>query len=718
MKKQFTKITTLALVFSSFAVFSQERVRPCATDEAMNKVLNNPKFKKEFDAAQAQLRKSAALNAGNKSAAAAFEYTVPVVFHVLYECNSSNVSDATLIQALKEVNDDYSRKAADTNLIATAFKNSFIPADIKFMLAKKDPFGNCTNGIVRHYDAKTNWDQNAADPNSFTGALYWSYTWDASKYLNIYIVSQIIDPSSVGITVGYTYRPGNFSSGKPFDAIVYNMNYLTGTKSVGAPNSRSLSHEIGHWLNLSHTWGGNNSPGQGCTGDDGIADTPLTKGEFGGCPSSTVSTCTQTNPAMVGLNNVQNIMNYSDCPRNFTSGQITEMRNTLANNVNNRNNLSTLPNLALTGVDGPGMCNPVPEFFSSNCSYTVCAGGSLTMKDLSNSSVTAVSWSADNGAVIASPAATLTSIMFPNAGTSNVVLSATNSQGTVTKSRAITVVDNTPAFGPVDFESFEIPGIPANWSVNNVNNDVITWEQTQAAAYDQSTSYMIKGLTNPGGNSDILQMPIMDVLNNQSNILEFAYAYRQSTSNQNDVLRIEGSKDCGGSWQTIYAMSANVMQNGSGGVGALDFVPEPYEWKTYVISSHPQWTQFKNSASVMVRFNFIQGTAGSGNNIYVDAINWYSTTGVNELTKSIRFNLYPNPTNGEASVGFNLNDPATVKLSVVDISGREVLPATEKNYPAGEQTITVNKNNTLAKGIYFVNFSCNGAKMSGKLVIN
>ncbi len=716
MKKQLTKISTLAFALFSFAAFSQDKIQPCNTYEAMEQHFkDDPQARKNYEAAQEELRLQYQNSASRP--ASAFEYTVPVVFHVLYECGGPTITDATIIQALAEVNSDYARKGADTNLIVQPFKSSYINSDIKFILAKKDPQGNCINGIVRHDDAKTHWSQTLANGSTSNG--YWAYTWDPTKYLNVYVVAEIVPQGTVtggGIIVGYTFRPGTWATGNSHDAIVYNMNYLSGGGNT--PKTRSLSHEIGHWLSLAHTWGNSNNPQIAC-GDDGISDTPITKGEFGGCASSTVSACTQTLSSMNGLNNVQNIMNYSDCPRNFTSGQINNMRNTLAGNVSGRNNLYTSTNIAFTDVNNTGLCRPKAEFFSSNCSYTVCAGSSLTMKDLSfNGTITTTQWAADNGAVIASPGATLTSIMFPTIGTSNVTITVTNPQGSDTKVRTVTVIDNTVGFGPVAMESFENPGVPPNWSVVNEDNDAVTWTQTSNAAYDQTNSYMIAGATNQPGNSDILQMPIMDVFNNQGNILEFAYAYRQQTPNQNDVLKIEGSKDCGGTWQTIYTLNANAMQNGSGGISTDDFIPITSEWKVYQISSHPNWQSYKTSSSVMVRFNFIEGTNGYGNNMYIDAVNFFGTTGVNELTKSIRFNLYPNPTTGETNVNFNLSDAAKIKVTVLDIMGREVLPATENNYAAGEQFITVNKNNTLAKGVYFINLTYNGAKMSSKLVIN
>ena len=164
-------------------------------------------------------------------------------------------------------------------------------------------------------------------------------------------------------------------------------------------------------------------------------------------------------------------------------------------------------------------------------------------------------------------------------------------------------------------------------------------------------------------------------------------------------------------------MSAALMAANSGGVSADPFYPATNEWKVYPISTHPGWSAYKNSASVLIRFNFIEGTGGNGNNIYIDAVNFYSLTGENELTKSILLNLYPNPTNGETNLNFSLNDAANVKINVLDVMGREVLPIIENHYGPGEQTLIINKDNSLAPGIYFVNLSLNGAKMSSKLII-
>ncbi|KAM0331392.1 hypothetical protein ACHAQA_003065 [Verticillium albo-atrum] len=81
---------------------------------------------------------------------------------------------------------------------------------------------------------------------------------------------------------------------------------------------RTATHEIGHWLDLFHTFDG----GCGCVGDL-IHDTPPMLNATGGCPIGK-DTC----PDRPGLDPIHNFMDYSDdaCMEEFTPGQNFRMR--------------------------------------------------------------------------------------------------------------------------------------------------------------------------------------------------------------------------------------------------------------------------------------------------------------------------------------------------------------------------------------------------------
>ncbi|MGZ4042913.1 MAG: M43 family zinc metalloprotease [Bacteroidia bacterium] len=727
MKKQLSTIAMSLALMGSFMGFSQsQNIQPCNTYAAMEEYFaTHPEARVAYEKEQAKLQKSYLEIEQNQTSAktAAVQYTIPIVFHILHLGGAENITDAQCMAAVAQMNKDYNRLGSDTGTIFAPFKSSYISSDIKFMLAHKDPNGNCTSGIEHIYDARTNWSQSTAGSSS---AYYNGIAWDPTKYLNVIIVKQIVPTGTVtggGIIVGYTYIPGTFPNTDLRNSIIYNYGFLSGL------NARSLSHEAGHWLSLKHTFGNTNNPGVQCgsiAGGDGIADTPDTKGNFSTCPASstnTAYTCTSPNPTNSAnyYQNVENIMDYSSCPKNFTTGQTNAMRNCLQSTVGGRNNVVSAANLTATDVNGLGNCAPIAEFLSTTNSYTVCAGGSLNLKDFSyNGTITSYSWSATSGVNFAAPTASYTGATFTTAGTVSVTLVVTGPDGTSSKTRSVLVINaGTPISSPYS-ESFEGTGNPpSGWSIVNPDNGT-TWAQTNSAAYTGVNSYYIDGFNDPAGQTDYLYMPTIDILNHPNDTLTFKYAYaRYSTSNA-DVFKVQASKDCGGTWGDIYAPSTAGMASASGGVSTVPFSPSLSQWVHINLTNFPNWSSFAGYSSVWIRFAFTESTNFSGgNNFYLDDINFSgsSSVGMKELAKSVSFGLYPNPTGGEAVVKFRLDDASNIKVEVMDVVGKRVIPSTESNYTTGEHSITLNTNKTLSKGIYFVCLSVNGAKITKKLII-
>ena len=125
---------------------------------------------------------------------------------------------------------------------------------------------------------------------------------------------------------------------------------------------RTLTHELGHYLNLDHIWG------NGCGSDDSIADTPDSSEEYYGCPSGYPSTCNSTDMYMNYMDYVNDLCMYM-----FSAGQATVMENYIAldlgNVVTNGAIVCAQPtctdgiqNGDETDVDcGGSTCDPCPE---------------------------------------------------------------------------------------------------------------------------------------------------------------------------------------------------------------------------------------------------------------------------------------------------------------------------------------------------------------------
>ena len=105
------------------------------------------------------------------------------------------------------------------------------------------------------------------------------------------------------------------------DGVAVNAHHFGETGREGPYSlGRTLTHELGHFLGLYHTWGPNDHDADGCELDDFCTDTPPTRARLSGC--SPQLACDGT-PAMI-----ENYMDYTDdaCMNIFTLEQINRMR--------------------------------------------------------------------------------------------------------------------------------------------------------------------------------------------------------------------------------------------------------------------------------------------------------------------------------------------------------------------------------------------------------
>lgn len=715
MKKQFLTLLGSSLFLAGFA---QEHgtLHPCNTYQAMEEAFKaDPELKLRYEKSQAEfeIAYQAAL-ANNQSAqrVAATTYSIPVVFHIM---GPQNISDQLIIDAIAQVNMDYSRTSADTASVYPTFKAIYKPADMVFVLAKKDPNGNCTNGIIRHDNESIYWNQNGGAYNySGTG----TGRWPRDKYLNVYIVnciygSNVTCPTSSGTYIGgYTYLPGS-SPGANSDAIVYRASELPGL------SARALSHEIGHWFNLSHTFGSTNSPGSVC-GDDGVSDTPPTKGVLSQCPASNANTCSGSG----NLWNVQNFMDYSSCPKNFTQNQVARMRLAAEANINNSNrkNLWSPANLLATGLTTGYTCAPVADF-DANKKY-VCAGNTITFTNESQlGSSGSIAWTFQGGSP-ATSTANAPVVTYATPGTYSVSLVATNPTGNNTKTQTsyITVVQGAGGLLVPNTYDFETgTAIPAGISVTNNNAGSVAWAVNPSTGGNNTTQSIFlnnSSQASSGGHVDIFETPIYNFSNTTNTTFSYYYAYSKKVAAQADTFKVQYSLDCGGSWTNVPGVpNANSMASASGGVQAASFSPTSAQWKQVSVPS-TLLTALNNKASVKFRFWFkSDAAAGSSNNVFIDQINLSGSVSLNELERTLDMMIYPNPTNGSSTIDFSNVSGAKIKVSVMDIVGRVVEESDNFNTNGNRASYIINKNGTLAKGVYVINMYAGDQKVSKKLII-
>ncbi len=409
-------------------------------------------------------------------------------------------------------------------------------------------------------------------------------------------------------------------------------------------------------------------------------------------------------------------MDYSSCPKNFTTGQTNRMQTALNSATSGRNNLWTGANLTATGVNDTSTCKPMA--YGYPMSFTVCTGSSLTVKDQSyNAPVASWLWAGTGGATFANPSASVTTVTFTTAGVQTVSLTASNFAGNSIYTFTVKVINGTPNITGAYIESFETstpgPVLPSNWTaINTVNG----WDVYTGGGATGSNAMYINGSMESPSAVETLETPSYDFLNNSGATFTFKYAYAQKTSSYADKLVVQASSNCGGTWTNIYQPSGSTLSSGSGGVMSSTFYPTPTQFKLYTLTASPAFNPFKTQPNVRIRFVFNEdATNGFGNNFYLDDINFSIPTGINELTQSISFNVVPNPNNGNFDINFTLSNTAQIKYQITDLLGKAVYHAPMQNYSAGENKINIDIT-SFPTGIYFLQFEMNGQKMARKII--
>ena len=233
--------------------------------------------------------------------------TIPVVVHILYNTNAENISDAQVQSQIDVLNADYQKQNADTAEIPSYYRSLAANCGFRFGLALADTNGQATTGIIHKHTSNSYFTINDDIKSSATGG---DDGWDRDRYLNIWV------GNLTGDILGYSSVVGG---AKATDGVVV-LNTAFGTMGTAAAPfnlGRTAVHEVGHWLNMIHTWGDDSC------GTDLVADTPPQQGPTYGDPSGIILSCGNTPYG----NLYQDYMDFTDDigMHLFTNGQKARM---------------------------------------------------------------------------------------------------------------------------------------------------------------------------------------------------------------------------------------------------------------------------------------------------------------------------------------------------------------------------------------------------------
>jgi hypothetical protein len=271
------------------------------------------------------------------------------------------------------------------------------------------------------------------------------------------------------------------------------------------------------------------------------------------------------------------------------------------------------------------------------------------------------------------------------------------------------------------FESFENhTSFVSNdqWSAASPGNG-LAFVVSEDAALSGTKSAKLRNFTQFGNFEDELISGPVDLSTlapSDIMTLSFRYSYRRKTDNTFEVLKVFITKGCEDVW--VQRKTIQGPQLSDINLTATEWFPSsPSDWTTVHMTNVTS-----NYYSGDFRFKF-EFESDNGNNLYIDDINLYQgapsddpVLGLDESTSVIASTmLYPNPTDDEINVEFNLNSGGTTDLTILDITGKQLKSYTVAG-SSGKNLAFIDVNE-LSAGVYFLNISVNGTTEQLRFIV-
>jgi PKD repeat protein len=631
-------VLTLSFLLGSSIVFGQNLKLPCGFDSFTNNksILNAEKI------IQSGVKNILA----NKAMVSSDTIkTIPMVFHIIHNGSFENISEAQVQSQIVVLNEDYGKYPGSNG------DGNGVDTRVRFCLAKIDPNGNCTNGIVRIKTPLTN------HPTYQRSLLKELSFWDNTRYLNVYVVRTI--SGNVG---GYSSFPGGPADE---DGIVVRHN-LVGKIGTATGLGRTVTHEVGHWLGLYHVF--NNGCGvDTCSDGDYVCDTPPASVPHYTC--SAVNTCSNDFPDV--NDQVRNYMDYTPdaCQNMLTNGQKLRAQASLDSI---RTLIWTPANLISTGCDSnyspPPSCPIVADFVT--LTPEICDGNSIYFMDRSLNDPDTWQWSFPGGTPSSSNLQNPT-ISYASPGSFPVTLIVSDSLDTDTITIPSYIIVSLPGVGDSlsyaeNFEAGLYP--PTGITINNFDGG-ITWELDSLGSTSGKFSLRINNLININyGSIDEIVLPFFDLSSASQDstiVMTFNWAYAKSDPTFSDELLVSLSTDCGTNFTTIFYRTQGLLATGP--TQTTPFVPDSSQWKNAIIDLTP----YRNESYVQIK---LVNVTDGGNNLYVDDLFVGSGSYISGLNKKNSIlndvSIFPNPSFGTSTLKYTLEKAGPVEIVLYDLQGQ------------------------------------------------
>lgn len=618
---------------------------------------------------------------------------IPIVFHLVDEAASlASITDRDVIEQVEILNKDYDGSKLDqyTNVIPPEIAARVGRAPIKFVLARRDPNGALTSGIER----RVNTTPDHVSIKSFaTGGLD---PWDTAKYLNVWCGT--FTGSEAGL-LGVSTFP--FTTGEGPQGVVIGIKTLPYVGNTSRDyyaqysEGSSLSHEIGHYFYLWHTFGDqstcNNNDfqiqpgwplpaGAGPEGDD----TPLEKGTssdnfvYGNPSMNYKDGCAPESFGMM----YGSFMNYFDDRALFMFSDGMRKRIEGCINLYRPGFLTTDGATPPSAVNDAFIVDVAPHGFPERRSFIV--NNTPLRAAIRNNGTTMMTSVNLNVALDANTPSTTTFPLNLAPGNDTTVelglISGTtgrhtlaiytsspngNSDDFLYNDTLYSFINIDTATAPLpfseDFSSATFP--PTGWQIWNPNgNPSNTWTRDAASGYTNAGSAFFDNYNiDEIGSLDELITPALDIGTASDVQLNFKVAHAVIDNidvSTWDGLEVYVSGDGGQTYYLVFKKSGKQLATAP--TTTIDFVAppsDPSKWRDENVDLSPYLVTGKK---MIVKF---RNTNAFGNNIYLDDIN--ITAACASCTRDIQVLSISKPRAAECSG--DLTPVATIKNKGIEV---------------------------------------------------
>ncbi len=562
---------------------------------------------------------------------------IPVVVHVLHNGQAigvgGNIPDDQILSQITILNQDFRRLNPDASETPAEFLSVAADSEIEFVLAKRDPEGLPTTGIVRSQGSQ--FEYNLFDDELLKSESF----WPTEDYLNIWVTDLSND------LLGYAQFPVSNLTGLTVDTnnnsltdgIVIDYEYFgEGFNNDPFSKGRTATHEIGHFLGLRHVWGDG-----GCSADDFCADTPAMSDNSSGCPDS------QDSCESIGNDMSQNYMDFTDdvCMNLFTKCQANRMQAIIAESPRRRNLLTSkggidpvisTNDIGIRQIISPevSICssNVVPEIEVRNYGVDNVTSFRVTLEIDSQPVETIESAFTLEPLVILT--LTFQSIALEQGSEMNFTFRIAEVNGVV-DGNAENDVKSIFVQVPAQLEFPIIANFEDgndNWMTRKLTGEKSDWQRSNAPLNTSDNQAFKLDIFNSGsnefGNLEMLLSPVLNLEKVTTAELQFKYAYAPVPSNANfiDGLVVAVLTECGTDFDPENILSDFELYGNNLGTTTVTnsiFVPAgSAEWDDATISLN-KFLGLKNVQIAIIAQN------GGGNNMFVDEVELFANNQFN-----------------------------------------------------------------------------------------